>query len=105
MTQYIDAHGRYRRGLATCAMLLVMGAPLGAMAQQPGQKVFSAAEQAASALVSAAEHNDERALLDLLGSDAKRIINSGDNTEDANGRRISSRRTGKCIAWRPSRMA
>jgi hypothetical protein len=87
MTQYIDnGQGRHRLGLATCAALLVMGAPLGAMAQQPGQKAFGAAEQAANALVTAAEHNDERALLDLLGQDAKRIIYSGDETEDANGR-------------------
>lgn len=87
MTQYIDnGQGRQRRGLATCAALLVMGAPLGAMAQQPGQKVFGAAEQAANALVTAAQHNDEQALLDLLGQDAKRVIHSGDETEDANSR-------------------
>ena len=85
MTQHTHDPGRHRLGLA-CAMLLGLGTASGAMAQQPGQKVFGAAEQAANALVTAAEHNDERALLELLGSDGRRIIYSGDETEDAHGR-------------------
>ena len=56
------------------------------MAQQPGQKTFSSAEEASNALVGATRGNDEKALLDILGPDGKQIISSGDNTEDAESR-------------------
>jgi hypothetical protein len=56
------------------------------MAQQPGQKTFSSAEEASNALVTAVENNDEKAMLDLLGADAKQIVSSGDDTEDAHNR-------------------
>jgi hypothetical protein len=56
------------------------------MAQQPGQKTFSSAEDASNALVTAARSNDEKAMLDILGPDAKQIISSGDETEDAESR-------------------
>jgi len=56
------------------------------MAQQPGQKVFSSAEQASSALVAAARNNDEKAMLEILGGEGKQIVSSGDETEDANSR-------------------
>jgi hypothetical protein len=56
------------------------------MAQQAGQKTFASAEEASDALVTAVEHNDERATLDLLGPDAKQIVSSGDDTEDAHSR-------------------
>ncbi len=56
------------------------------MAQQPGQKTFSSAEDASNALVTAAQSNDEKAMLDILGPDGKQIVSSGDETEDANSR-------------------
>jgi len=56
------------------------------MAQQSGQKTFSSAEEASNALVAAAESNDEKALLEVLGSDAKQIVSSGDDAEDAETR-------------------
>ena len=56
------------------------------MAQQPGQKTFSSAEEASNALVVATRGNDEKVLLDILGPDGKQIISSGDNTEDAESR-------------------
>ncbi|MGA9800072.1 MAG: DUF2950 domain-containing protein [Terriglobales bacterium] len=56
------------------------------MAQQPGQKTFSSAEEASNALVTAARSNDEKALLDILGPDGKQIISSGDESEDAESR-------------------
>jgi len=37
------------------------------MAQQPGQKTFSSPEDASTALVAAAQSNDEKAMLDILG--------------------------------------
>jgi hypothetical protein len=71
---------------AACAILLMACFPLCCMAQQPGQKTFASAEEASNALVTAVEHNDERATLDLLGPDAKQIVSSGDDTEDAHSR-------------------
>jgi len=56
------------------------------MAQQPGQRTFSSAEEASSALVAAAQSDDEKTMLDLLGPDGKEIISSGDAAEDAHGR-------------------
>ena len=68
-------------------VILVMGCfNTRAMAQQQGQKTFSSAEEASSALVTATQKNDEKAMIDILGPDAKRIISSGDETEDAQGR-------------------
>ena len=56
------------------------------MAPQPGQKTFSSAEEASQALVAAAQSNDEKALLEILGPDGRQIVSSGDDTEDANSR-------------------
>jgi hypothetical protein len=56
------------------------------MAQQPGQKTFSSPEDASNALLVAAQNNDEKAMLDLLGPEGRQIISSGDSTEDAQGR-------------------
>jgi hypothetical protein len=55
-------------------------------AQQPGQKTFSSAEDASTALVRAMQGNDGKTLLDILGADGKQIISSGDETEDAENR-------------------
>ena len=55
-------------------------------AQQAGQKTFSSAEDASSALVAAVENNDEKAMIEILGPEGKQIISSGDETEDANAR-------------------
>jgi Protein of unknown function (DUF2950) len=55
-------------------------------AQQPGQKTFSSAQEASSALVRAAQGNDEKALLEILGPDASQIVSSGDQAEDAQTR-------------------
>jgi hypothetical protein len=71
----------------TALAILLMGCfPLRSPAQQPGQKTFSSPEEASNALVTAAQSNDEKAMLDLLGPAGKPIISSGDETEDARGR-------------------
>ncbi|MGA2083065.1 MAG: DUF2950 domain-containing protein [Holophaga sp.] len=57
-----------------------------AMAQQRGQKVFPSPEEASAALVSAAERNDQDAMIGILGRDAKQIVSSGDDAEDASNR-------------------
>lgn len=60
--------------------------PAPATAQQPGQKTFSSAAEASSALVAAVQANDQSALLTILGADAKDILSSGDDVEDKNDR-------------------
>ena len=72
--------------LAAFAILLIGCFSVRCMAQQPGQKTFSSPEEASDALVTAVQSNDEKAMLDLLGPDAKQIISSGDEAEDAHSR-------------------
>jgi hypothetical protein len=55
-------------------------------AQQAGQRKFSSAEEAGKALFTAAQSNDEKAMLDVLGADGKQIVSSGDEAEDAESR-------------------
>jgi hypothetical protein len=72
--------------LAAVAILLTGCIPSRSMAQQPGQKTFSSAEEASYALVMAAKDNDEKMMLEILGPGAKQIVSSGDETEDAESR-------------------
>ena len=72
--------------LAAVAILLTACFPARSMAQQPGQKTFSSPEDASNALVTAAQNNDEKAMLDILGPDGKQIVSSGDEAEDAESR-------------------
>lgn len=71
--------------LAAVAILLTC-VPAPSMAQQPGQKTFPTTEDASNALVAAAESNDQKALIEILGPDGKQIISSGDEAEDAQDR-------------------
>lgn len=71
-------------GLAAFAVLSMSSVPL--LAQQPGQRTFSSPEEASNALVTAAQENHPKAMLELLGPDGKQIVSSGDETEDASGR-------------------
>jgi hypothetical protein len=48
----------------------------------PAQQTFPTAQEAAAALVDAAEHNDTAALLKLFGPAGKDIVESGDAAED-----------------------
>jgi hypothetical protein len=72
--------------IAAAAILLAGCFPVRSMAQQPGQKTFSSAEEASRALATAAQGNDEKAMLEILGPDGKQIVSSGDDTEDAENR-------------------
>ncbi len=72
--------------LAGAAILLAASFPARSRAQQPGQKTFASPEDASKAFVSAAQNNDEKAMLDILGPDGKQIVSSGDETEDARNR-------------------
>jgi len=55
-------------------------------AQQAGQKTFPSAEDASNALVVAVENNDEKAMIEILGAEGKKVISSGDEVEDARAR-------------------
>ncbi len=79
-------HGVNLPGLAAVAILVMGCLAARSMAQQAGQKTFSSAEEASNALVTAAQSNDEKAMLAILGADGKQIVSSGDDTEDANSR-------------------
>ena len=72
--------------LAAVAMLVTVCFPRHSMAQQPGQKTFSSAEDASQALVTAAQSNNEKAMLEILGPEGKQIVSSGDDAEDAQSR-------------------
>ncbi len=78
--------------LAAVALLFAACFPAGAMAQQQGQKTFSSAEEASNALVTAAQSNDEKAMLEILGPEGKQIVSSGDDAEDAQNRANFARR-------------
>jgi len=72
--------------LTAAAILITASFPMRSMAQAAGQKTFSSAEEASKAIVSAMRSNDEKMMLDILGPDAKQIISSGDDIEDAENR-------------------
>jgi hypothetical protein len=68
--------------ISALAVLLMGCAPTGS-AQQKGQKTFSSPEDAGAALAAAAQANDEKAMLEILGPEGKEVVSSGDATEDA----------------------
>ena len=82
--------GKFHRAnfleLAAVAILLAVCFSVPSVAQQPGRKTFSSPEEASHALVTAAQNNDEKAMLDILGADGKQIVSSGDEAEDAESR-------------------
>jgi hypothetical protein len=71
--------------LAVLAILLTAFLPRLSAAQHC-PKSFSSAEDASAALVNATEDNDEKTMIAILGPDAKRIVSSGDDAEDAESR-------------------
>jgi hypothetical protein len=71
---------------AAFALLLAAGFPTLVMAQQKGQKTFASPEAASSALVKAAQDNDEPAMVEILGPGGRDLVASGDDTEDASNR-------------------
>jgi hypothetical protein len=56
------------------------------LAQQPNQQVFHSPEEASTALFAAAQQNDNRALLAVLGPAGKDLVSSGDPAEDRKNR-------------------
>jgi hypothetical protein len=72
--------------IAAAAILLAASLPNGSIARQQGQKTFSSPQDASTAFAAAAQNNDEKAMLEILGLDGRQIISSGDPTEDAQSR-------------------
>jgi hypothetical protein len=72
--------------LAAVVILLAGCFSSPSVAQQQGQRTFSSPQDASNALVMAAQRNDEKAMLAILGPDGKQIVSSGDETEDAESR-------------------
>jgi DUF2950 family protein len=68
--------------VATAAFLLFACLAPSVMAQQPGQRTFSSADEACHALVTALKSTDNAALLQILGPEGKEIVSSGDPAED-----------------------
>ena len=83
---YDKFHRAHLPKLAAAAILLAGCFPVSSLAQEQGQKTFSSAEEATNALVTAAQNNDEKAMLEILGPDQKQVVSSGDETEDAQNR-------------------
>ena len=77
---------RFRPGqlpkLATVGLILASCLASPSLAQQRVQKTFSSAEEASKALVEACQTNDEKALLEILGSGSKQVVSSGDDAQD-----------------------
>jgi hypothetical protein len=72
--------------MAMVAVILTVCLSGSSKAQEKGQKAFSSAEDASQALVTAIQSNDEKAILDVLGQDARQIVSSGDEVEDKQNR-------------------
>jgi hypothetical protein len=69
--------------MAALATLLLACFSAGTAAQEKGQKTFSSPEEASQALAAAAQSNDEKTMLEILGPETKGIVSSGDPTQDA----------------------
>ncbi len=68
---------------AAIAVLVMVSFAAASPAQQKGQKTFATPEEACKALLTAAQNDDEQALLALFGPDGKQLVSSGDPAEDA----------------------
>jgi len=77
-----NSYGPNFLALTAVGFILLACFPARAAAQQPGEKTFASPQAASDALVTALKSDDEKALLEILGPDAKDIISSGDPAED-----------------------
>lgn len=69
--------------IATIATSLLISSAFATGQQMPqGQKAFSSARQASSALASAVQAGNQKALLQIFGPDGKDLVSSGDAQED-----------------------
>jgi hypothetical protein len=66
--------------------LTIIVALAGALQAADSQQTFATPQEAAQALIDATDHNDTAALLKILGTDGKDIVESGDPAEDTKHR-------------------
>ncbi len=71
---------------ATFASLVFAACGAALAAPQAAQRTFATPQEAAHAVVEAAENNDTNALLKIFGADGRSIVVSGDAAEDKDGR-------------------
>ena len=64
------------------SLVLGLGGARAALAQEPGQKTFSSAAEAADAFAAAIQNHDEAAMLAILGPSGRDLISSGDPVAD-----------------------
>ena len=64
------------------SLVLGLGGARAALAQEPGQKTFSSAAEAADAFAAAIQNHDETAMLAILGPSGRDLISSGDPVAD-----------------------
>jgi hypothetical protein len=85
-------------------LILLTGRPelLSAAAKDP--KTFSSPQEAVQALIQAASKNDTRALLALFGPDGKDIVESGDSSDDKDGRAQFTKAAGEKMSVLPDPM-
>jgi len=79
------------KGFVRFAVSVLLALSLGCsfaptFAQQPGQRTFASAEEAASALFASMQVQDEQFPLSILGPAGKDVISSGDRVEDSDTR-------------------
>jgi len=79
------------KGFVRFAVSVLLALSLGCsfaptFAQQPGQRTFASAEEAASALFASMQVQDEQFPLSILGPAGKDVISSGDPVEDSDTR-------------------
>ncbi len=68
------------------ALIAAAAFPVTSRAQDSGQKTYPSAEAASQALADAAGKDDEKAMLEILGPQGKKIISSGDPAQDQENR-------------------
>ncbi len=74
------------------AVVLILTAAALAAVPETRPRTFATPQDAAQALVDAAEKNDSAALLQLFGAQGKDVVESGDSAEDKNARAEFARR-------------
>ncbi|MBM4244898.1 MAG: DUF2950 domain-containing protein [Deltaproteobacteria bacterium] len=77
-----NRHSTIRLSLLLATVACVLGAAATARAAAPQQKTFPTPEAAATALVDAVKANDLKVLIEILGGDAKPLLDSGDPVAD-----------------------
>ena len=75
-----------RTALCVIAAVFAFSVAASAALPSPAQKKFVSPEEAASALIAATKSGDLKAMLGILGSEAKSVLESGDVVADRLGR-------------------